>query len=85
MAMDLGKRIKPARNIIETPKHQITDKSINVVFNLKYQPKFTIVNSTIINHKPLFKSQTDSEFISFFRPIKKAEVPDKKQKTGAQI
>jgi len=36
------------------------------------------------SHKPLFKSQTDRDFLSLRWPTKKAEVPAKKTNTVAQ-
>ena len=78
-----GRQKKTKRNKNKRNKRNIKNK-INEKCILKNQAKFTTVSSRKINQRPRFKRKIESSPFPFRSPTKKAEVPARKTKTGAQ-
>jgi hypothetical protein len=70
--------------IIENPITDKTSIAKKPKVTSKVRNKLNTVSSITINQIPLFNKKDDNCFFVFFLPERKAEVPDKKTKTGAQ-
>jgi len=70
--------------IIENPFTHNTWTAIKLYVGSKVRNKLKIATSTKMSQRPLLNKKEDNSFFDFLLPARKAGVPDKKTKTGAQ-